>query len=231
MLRHKICSTLICMIKSIYILIFTFCICSFNGLAQGLDNPINNGGKIPSLPKKEQKTIAPLLKEKKKTDIKLYNPLEKPKPFSMEPNTNLRSVSEEAKKKVIQANKKIKNELEVKSAGIIHSTEQYLGSITVKSDLVNIQCRDYSLVDGDRVRIMVNGTMVANNIFITGSYKGIFVELEKGINEVSFIALNEGDASPNTAEFKVLNHSDKLVTIKRWALYKGAKATITVINE
>lgn len=199
------------------------------GFSQGLDNPVNNGGKLPS---QQNKLNKPLLNGDKKTTVFFQDPFGKPQEANFyEEEDNLQKVSEQAKKRVQQANENLEADLEKRSAGMVSRTEQLLGEIRVKGAYVNIECRDHSAIDGDRVRVIVNGAVVANNIYLTGSYKGIPVDLEKGKNEINFIALNEGDYSPNTAQFKVYDNNDKLVSIKEWALYAGAKATIFVINE
>ena len=54
-----------------------------------------------------------------------------------------------------------------------HFGDQYLGDVKTNAIFVGIVCRDHEYVDGDRVRIFLNGQVVEPNILLTGGYKGI----------------------------------------------------------
>ncbi|MFD0962410.1 hypothetical protein [Pseudofulvibacter geojedonensis] len=213
--------------KSIYILLLVSFLSFFTGTAQVLDNPINNGGEIPSQINKDKNTIQPTIKRNNDSPIKLFNPLEAPKTFSMEKDPNLVDASKAAEGRI----KEVNNKLEGKTGKKGSVSDQYLGDVTVKGDFISIECRDHQYVDGDRVKVIVNDVVVAQNIFLNSYYKGINVDLKEGLNEIHFVALNQGESGPNTAQFRVFNLKGELVTQKEWNLQTGVKATIIVVNE
>ena len=48
--------------------------------------------------------------------------------------------------------------------------DQYLGDIKNNSEFVGIVCRDHEFVDGDRVKIWVNGVVIDHNILLKKLY-------------------------------------------------------------
>jgi hypothetical protein len=109
--------------------------------------------------------------------------------------------------------------------------DQFLGEITVGAVYVNIAYRDHEFVDGDRVRIFLNGDVVRADVSLNGSFDGFDVPLQKGPNKIVFQALNQGSSGPNTAELQVYDDKGRLVSAKEWLLLTGKKATIVVIQE
>ncbi len=109
--------------------------------------------------------------------------------------------------------------------------DQYLGDIKNNGKFVGIVCRDHEYVDGDRVKISMNGEIVDYNVLLTASYKGINVDLEKGFNRLDFEALNEGSASPNTAQVDVYDDLGNLIYSNKWLLSEGSKATLIITKE
>jgi hypothetical protein len=107
----------------------------------------------------------------------------------------------------------------------------YLGDIKSNGKFVGIVCRDHEYVDGDRVRILLNDKVVEPNIFLTGSFKGINLNLEKGFNRIDFEALNQGTSGPNTAQVNVYDDEGKMIHSNMWNLSTGSKATIIIIKE
>ena len=90
--------------------------------------------------------------------------------------------------------------------------DAYLGDIATVSDAANIVCRDFEYVDGDRVRIMVNDEVVVQNLTLDSSFRGINLKLGEGFNKIDFIALNQGDSGPNTAELRIYDDNKKLIS-------------------
>ncbi|MGC1473426.1 MAG: hypothetical protein WA775_12610 [Psychroserpens sp.] len=107
----------------------------------------------------------------------------------------------------------------------------FLGDLRNNGKFVNIVCRDHEYPDGDLVRVFVNGEMLIPSLLLTSGYKGFNVDLNVGINEIVFQALNQGDSGPNTAEFLVYDDTGRLVSSKKWNLLTGVKATINVIKD
>ena len=111
------------------------------------------------------------------------------------------------------------------------TTNQYLGDFKTKSGFVKIACRDHEYPDGDRVQILVNDVVVKENILLESGFKGFNMNLENGFNKIDFVALNQGESGPNTAELRIYDDSGKVVAANRWNLSTGVKATIIIVKE
>lgn len=109
-------------------------------------------------------------------------------------------------------------------------TEIELGRIETSTKSIRIECRDHSYVDGDRVRVMVNGQVLLSNIVLKAGYYVINIDLKEGFNRVDIQALNQGMSGPNTAEFNVFDASGNMVTSKEWNLPTGYVATLVVLK-
>lgn len=112
-----------------------------------------------------------------------------------------------------------------------HFPDMYLGDIKNNGKFIGIVCRDHEYVDGDQVRILLNGEVVEPKLFLTGAFKGLNVDLKKGFNRIEFEALNEGSSSPNTAQINVYDDQGKLLYANQWNLSTGSKATFIVVKE
>lgn len=110
-------------------------------------------------------------------------------------------------------------------------TDQYLGDFKTKSGFVKIACRDHEYPDGDRVKILVNDIVVKQNILLESVFKGFNMDLETGFNKIDFVALNQGESGPNTAELRIYDDTGKVVATNRWNLSTGVKATIIIVKE
>ncbi len=112
-----------------------------------------------------------------------------------------------------------------------HFGDMYLGDVKTGSTFVGIVCRDHEFVDGDRVRILVNGKVADPNILLTGAFKGVNLELDKGFNRLDFEALNQGSTGPNTAQVDVYDDKGKLIYSNKWLLSTGSKATLIIVKD
>ena len=109
--------------------------------------------------------------------------------------------------------------------------DAYLGDVATVSEAANIVCRDFEYVDGDRVRILVNDEVVVQNLTLDSSFRGINLKLGEGFNKIDFIALNQGDSGPNTAELRIYDDNKKLISSNQWNLATGAKATLIIVKK
>lgn len=144
--------------------------------------------------------------------------------FSMFDNSDLRDpgeiFNEKWNKKAVQQGFKMET-----------MEDQFLGNFAITGNKANIRCRDHEYPDGDRVRVFVNGTVFIIDLLLTGNFKSFDVPLEPGINKIEFVALNQGESGPNTAEFQVFDDNGVLVSSKKWNLLTGVTATILLIKE
>ncbi|MGB2231656.1 MAG: hypothetical protein ACPH12_01935 [Flavobacteriaceae bacterium] len=109
--------------------------------------------------------------------------------------------------------------------------DQFLGEYRNNGSFVNIICRDHGYFDGDYVQVLVNDQIVIPRLLLTNSYKGFNIELSEGMNKIDFLALNQGESGPNTAELQVFDDNEVLISAKAWNLLTGVKATIMVVKE
>ncbi len=191
--------------------------------------------KIPAVETKEkdstntQFSIKPDVQKDKPNSLGIIKnrplPLEKPKEeFSMIDNSTLRDpgelFEERWNKKAVEKGLKIES-----------MPDQFLGDFRSNGTKVNIICRDHEFPDGDLVRVFVNDEIFIPSLLLTAGYKSFDVPLTIGFNKIVFLALNQGESGPNTAEFQVFDDNGVLVSSKKWNLLTGVKATIIVTKE
>ena len=108
--------------------------------------------------------------------------------------------------------------------------DQYLGDFKSNAKSVRIVFRDHQHPDGDRVQVRLNDIVFYPNILLQESYKKLDVDLKTGFNKIDFVALNQGESGPNTAEVRVYDDQGNLMMANRWNLATGTKATFIVVK-
>ncbi|WP_178985313.1 hypothetical protein [Winogradskyella helgolandensis] len=224
--------------KTSYIIAFLFCIfCSTTVFGQVIKDKETKSIRIPAEESKKKKDsalvkvkVAPILKKEEeksngtsKDNEEKFVIRETEKPFSMTENDGLKSPGEIYEKRW--------NKEAVKGGIVRTMSDQFLGEHKVDTKFVNIVCRDHQYPDGDRVQILLNGSIVKHNLLLTGSYRRVEVNLAEGKNTVDIVALNQGESGPNTAEFVVYDDKGNVISSKEWNLLTGVKATIIFQNE
>ena len=109
--------------------------------------------------------------------------------------------------------------------------DQYLGDFKSNAKSVRVVFRDHQHPDGDRVQIRLNDEIFYPNILLEQSYKKLDVDLKTGFNKIDFVALNQGESGPNTAEVRVYDDQGNLMMANRWNLATGTKATFIVVKD
>ncbi|MFJ1473935.1 hypothetical protein ACILE9_06685 [Capnocytophaga cynodegmi] len=107
---------------------------------------------------------------------------------------------------------------------------QFFGDFVSNGGFVNVYCRDYQAIDGDRVSILVNDKVEIHDILLLGEYNGFQINLKPGFNKIEFLALNQGESGPNTADFRVLDDGGKVIAQNQWNLATGSKAQFVIIK-
>lgn len=115
--------------------------------------------------------------------------------------------------------------------GIFYRRNQYLGSFKTKSLTSTIRYRDAAFVDGDKIKVYLNDQIIVPEVSLNGEFQEFKIKLVDGINKIDFEALNEGFASPNTAEFQVYDDKGTVIESSQWNVGTGYKATIRLIKE
>jgi hypothetical protein len=139
-------------------------------------------------------------------------------------------------RKLVQAGSGMKIDTKVgprtaKEGSRDHFPDQNLGEIKSNGKFVGVVARDHEFVDGDRVKIYLNETVMEHNMLLTGAFKGVNIDLKKGFNRISFEALNEGSSSPNTAQINVYNDLGELIYSNKWLLSSGSRASLIITKE
>ena len=151
------------------------------------------------------------------------SPLVASKPLSMTPSNDF-----------VNPNKPYIDKLNKKEGNVNLAEvrkDVFFGDYKTKASTVMIQCRDFGYVDGDEVKVYVNGVIARSMIVLEGSFKGFNLGLEKGINKIEFEALNTGLSYPNTAEFQIFDDKGQMVASNMWNLATGFKGTIILVKE
>lgn len=112
-----------------------------------------------------------------------------------------------------------------------YGKDMYLGDVSTRGNTVTIHYRDHEYVDGDRIRIYVNGEMMVANVMLEAKFKGFDLELIDGFNKIEFEALNQGSSGPNTAQLQILDENGNVMATYEWNLLTGNKATAVVVKK
>ena len=206
---------------------------SFQGFSQNPDAE-KKSIKIPAEENKDSTTVSPVpIKPKEEQNLsKTFGTInnkpltieKRKEEFSMIEKSNLRDpgelFEERWNKKAVEQGIKMES-----------MSDQFLGDFKSNGGHVNIMCRDHEFPDGDLVRVFVNDEVFIPTLLLSSGYKSFDVPLTVGFNKITFLALNQGDSGPNTAEFVVYDDNGVLVSSKRWNLLTGVKATIIVTKD
>ena len=60
---------------------------------------------------------------------------------------------------------------------------------------------------------------------------GINLKLKEGFNKIDFVALNQGSSGPNTAELRIYDDSENLLSANQWNLATGSTATLIIVKK
>ncbi|TDW51760.1 hypothetical protein EV144_101437 [Flavobacterium sp. 270] len=115
--------------------------------------------------------------------------------------------------------------------GIFYRRNQYLGGYRTKSFTSTIRFRDAAFVDGDKIKIYLNDKVIEPEVSLDGKFKEYKITLAPGMNKIDFEALNEGFASPNTAQYEVYDDKGAVIASSQWNVGTGYKAAILLLKE
>jgi len=110
-------------------------------------------------------------------------------------------------------------------------TKQSLGTLYSGSKFVRLEFRDFQLVDGDRIKVYLNGKILSSNIKLDGLYYTLKVDLDNGYNRIDIQALSSGYSGPNTAQIKVYDDQGTVITNQKWNINTGEYATLSIVKK
>lgn len=184
---------------------------------------------FPTQPEKEKnEPVTPLPKallkvpfEKNELEIEKNNLSIEPEKFQDPGQRYLSKLNKRLKSREAESDKNPEN----------FKNDQYLGDFRSGSKVMRIIFRDHEYPDGDRIQILLNDKVVVANVLLQENFRGFNIELQEGFNRIDFLALNQGESGPNTAEVQVYNEAGDLQAADRWNLATGVKATYVIIKE
>ncbi|MFL9843434.1 hypothetical protein [Flavobacterium rhizosphaerae] len=216
--------------KKVFILLFIFI--GFSAAAQG-DGP-KGGIAIPKTPDTQiepsNTMVSPdspfKLEPEKKQDYNypVFRVGEKKSEFSMYDDSD----------KFVNRTEEYADRTKVSPKGESNEAyrgNQFFGEVRTDAKYVQVMARDFEYVDGDRIKVLVNGRIVVPEIILDSSFKGVQITLDEGFNKIDFEALNQGTSGPNTAEFRVFDDKENVISSNQWNLATGFKATVIVVKE
>jgi len=112
-----------------------------------------------------------------------------------------------------------------------YGKDQYLGDFKTTTKTVTFMYRDHEFVDGDMIRIYVNGDIAIPQARLEGSFRGFDLPLQAGFNKIDFEALNQGSSGPNTAQLNIYDEIGNLLASYEWNLLTGNKATAILVKQ
>jgi len=128
---------------------------------------------------------------------------------------------------------KLEKELLPEGHGLYSGLKEdaYWGDYTTKSKYIEISYRDHGRVDGDLLNVLVEGDVIQSNVYLSSGFKGFTLNLKEGLNKIEFYAVNEGDFIPNTAQYRITDEWNKVISGKIWSLAQGVKVTVIIVKE
>ncbi|MBC7554432.1 MAG: hypothetical protein H7257_10680 [Taibaiella sp.] len=100
--------------------------------------------------------------------------------------------------------------------------------IITGADTVTLDVWDYGTIDGDEVTVLLNGKSLLTDYLLTGLQRRLHIPLSHGVNTITIIAGNEGEAPPNTARLLLMD-GEKQYNMTAYNK-KGDRAIITLIK-
>lgn len=196
--------------KILFLLIIV--VVSLQGNAQELD------AKFRAIPPKKNAEVKEAIPPKEVTP-KVETPVvpEKPDPLKIKPEELFKDPA------------LYKRDANVE--GIFYRRNQYLGGFKITTFTSTVRFRDAAFVDGDKIKLYLNDKVVEAEVSLVGEFKEFKLNLVPGINKIDFEALNEGFASPNTAEYQVYDDKGTEISSSQWNVGTGYKATILLDKE
>lgn len=105
------------------------------------------------------------------------------------------------------------------------------GVINSNSKKMTFMFRDHMAFDGDRVNVLLNGEVIAENVLLRPGFTSLDVPMEVGFNKIVFVALNQGQSGPNTAQLRIYDDNGNMQANKVWNLLTGVKASVVIVKE
>lgn len=156
---------------------------------------------------------------------KKFEPISMDKPMQVQPQIS------DLKPGLAYEKKLNKRQGEGSSDSKLFRRNQFMGEFKTKSATIGLNYRDFGEIDGDNIRIWIDGKIVLDFATMYGNFEKVFLGLVPGINKIEIEALNEGVYSPNTGEFRFVDENGALITSDLWNISTGFRAVFIIVRE
>ncbi|MDX1829102.1 MAG: hypothetical protein R3342_06095 [Lutibacter sp.] len=102
-------------------------------------------------------------------------------------------------------------------------------SMFTTSDSLKFKIYDAGKVDGDKITIFNNDTVLLKNFTVSKKIKELIIPLKSKKTTITIKALNIGTISPNTAKVEIIDGTNTVNTLT--SLKKGEKTSITILKK
>ena len=109
--------------------------------------------------------------------------------------------------------------------------DQFFGVFNTKSEYVKVCYRDFGQIDMDVVTLFTPDLVLVTDAILDMECKYIKLRLLKGDNKITLMAMNEGDAPPNTGELQIIDEEGNMITFNQWELGQGYTASVIIHKE
>ena len=194
---------------------YDFCYIHFNGTVRNIDAVKSINGKFNGLYNdgstciNGEISLRSIQKIEKKA-LKIDNRLQKSK-----------KITPELKEKI-----SLTKTLDTLKMNILKSNQNL--SMFTSSQSLKLQIYDAGKVDGDKINVFVNDTVLLKNYIVSKKIKQLLIPLQSKLTTVKISALNVGTISPNTAKIEITDQKNNIQAIT--SLKKGEKTSITIIK-
>jgi hypothetical protein len=111
-------------------------------------------------------------------------------------------------------------------------TNADFGEIRTKEAYFTVKYRDYIYVDGDLVKVTLNGQVFNKPFEMESNYQEFKINFQEGLNLFETEALNTGTSGGNTAEFQIYDAKGKFIGSLYWDNWAtGVKGKLLIIKE
>ena len=117
------------------------------------------------------------------------------------------------------------------SVAVSLDSDVFLGEYVVYTPTSILKYRDFSAIDGDAIRIWINGQIVKDFAILKSDYESFECVLNEGLNIVQIEALNVGKYFPNTGGFILSDGNSKLLVNQNWALAEGFRGVFRIMRK
>jgi hypothetical protein len=122
----------------------------------------------------------------------------------------------------------IQNQQLESSVAVSLDSDVFLGEYIIYTTSIIFKYRDFGAIDGDNIRIWLNGVIVKDYSTLEIDYKVFECVLNEGSNVVQIEALNVGQYFPNTGGFVLLDGNNKVLSNQNWGLAEGYRAVFRI---